>query len=275
MQNLTPEGQRIVADVANRHGVSIGAALALLDALVKGNGYQAQFNHPDLGGMGQWSQGGMIMIGDMFNQGLKHRVDTLCNELAGLLHRQTQSADAQLFQSAIQSDDGISLFVAGSGSPSQWWPRELGRPSSTGAQNDLRYAFFPDRRRLALQQGGVVSVYDTGEHRLTGFAQQQGADESLTFTSQLGLVHAADLPLVTRPCDQPREPTPSVSSSPMPQYLSPPEVVGAPLDTATPPAWRATGDILKAIEALAELRRKGVLTEVEFVSKKTELLSRL
>ena len=30
----------------------------------------------------------MIMIGDMFNQGLKHRVDALCNELAGFLHVQ-------------------------------------------------------------------------------------------------------------------------------------------------------------------------------------------
>jgi hypothetical protein len=35
--------------------------------------------------MGQWSQGGMIMIGDMLNQGLKYRVDALCNELAGIL----------------------------------------------------------------------------------------------------------------------------------------------------------------------------------------------
>jgi hypothetical protein len=38
--------------------------------------------------MGQWSRGGMIMIGDMFNQGLKHRVDTLCKELAGFLSSQ-------------------------------------------------------------------------------------------------------------------------------------------------------------------------------------------
>jgi hypothetical protein len=27
----------------------------------------------------------MIMVGDMFNQGLKYRVDALCSELAGLL----------------------------------------------------------------------------------------------------------------------------------------------------------------------------------------------
>ena len=75
MQGLTPEGERIVEDIARRHGFSTDAATSLLRALAAGNGTQAQFNHPELGGMGQWSQGGMIMIGDMFNNGLKARVD--------------------------------------------------------------------------------------------------------------------------------------------------------------------------------------------------------
>src|SRR5271169_2833440 len=107
MQNLTPEGLRIVADVAERHGVSLDAAVTLLGALAQGNGYQAQFNHPDLGGMGQWLQGGMIMVGDMFNQGLKHRVDALCNELAGLLRdQQLLKVNAGSFQSQSQSGGG-------------------------------------------------------------------------------------------------------------------------------------------------------------------------
>src|SRR5271170_6687732 len=197
MQDLTPEGLRILGDVAKRQGVSLDATVALLDALVRGNGRQAQFDHPDLGGMGQWSQGGMIMVGDMFNQDLRRRVDTLCNELAGLLNGQSSfSANAERFQSQSQSGGGVSLFVAGNGSDGQWWPAELGSPASTGAQNDLRYAFFPRPRRLAIQQGGQVRVYNTGEHRLSGFSQQQGGDQSLTFTSQFGLVRVADLPLV-------------------------------------------------------------------------------
>ena len=81
MQNLTPEGLRMVAGAAERHGVSLDAAVALLGALAEGNGRQAQFNHPDLGGMGQWSEGGMIMVGDMFNHDLKARVDALGNDL--------------------------------------------------------------------------------------------------------------------------------------------------------------------------------------------------
>ena len=72
-------------EVAQRHGVSSDAVLTLLQAIMSGNGTSAQFSHPDLGGMGQWSQGGMVMVGDMFNNALKHRVDMLCSELAGLV----------------------------------------------------------------------------------------------------------------------------------------------------------------------------------------------
>jgi len=35
--------------------------------------------------MGQWTQGGMTMVGDMFNHRLKARVDAVCTELAFLL----------------------------------------------------------------------------------------------------------------------------------------------------------------------------------------------
>ena len=52
-----PEFEHAVADLASRHEVSAEAVRMLLDAMVAGAGSQAQFNHPDLGGMGQWSRG--------------------------------------------------------------------------------------------------------------------------------------------------------------------------------------------------------------------------
>jgi hypothetical protein len=141
MQDLTPEGRRVVDDVATRHGVSVEAVTVLLGALARSGGSQAQFSHPDLGGMGQWSQGGMIMIGDMFNNGLKYRVDALCNELAGLVRNQPLfSADASSFLSQSQNGGGVSLFVEGSGSGGPRWPPERGAPGSAGAQNELHYA---------------------------------------------------------------------------------------------------------------------------------------
>lgn len=169
--------------IAARHGFSPAAARALADALRHGGGRMAQFNHPELGGMGQWSQGGMIMIGDMANNDLKARVDALCKDLAGATGPVPAAAEQQPGQTSHQ----------GSHQGSHWWPQDLGSPSSSGAQNDMRYACFPDKRRLAVMQGGTVCVYDTGEHRITGFSQQQGGSQALRFTSQDGTVRLEDL----------------------------------------------------------------------------------
>ena len=216
MMELTPEGRRVVDELAQRHGVSSDAVLTLLRAVAAGNGTSAQFSHPELGGTGQWSQGGMIMVGDMFNNALKHRVDVLCSELAALVRNQpllaaapsqsqSQSQSSGLPRQGIQGQiqggpgghPGVSLFVPAAGpSFGAWWPAELGAPASTGAQNDIRYACFPAARRLAIQIDGRVTVYDTLDHQISGFSQQQSGDASLTFTSQHGLVRVADLPVV-------------------------------------------------------------------------------
>jgi Short C-terminal domain len=277
MQKLTPEGLAIVDDLARRHAVSRDAVQTLLHALVLGNGTQAQFNHPDLGGMGQWSQGGMIMVGDMFNQGLKYRVDTLCRELASLLRSQPLLGPAEASQSQGQGGGyaGVSLFVPGaSPSSTNWWPSELGNPGSTGAQNNLQYACFPAARRLAIRNGGQVSVYDTGEHRIMGFSQQQSGDQSLTFTSQFGLVRVADLPLASPMSPNSREPSAPNSLEPV-RSETPVAPVKASAPASTAPTSASTDDILTMIERLADLRQKNILTEEEFAAKKAELLNRL
>ena len=286
MLELTPEGRRQVEDVAQRHGVSVDAVLTLLAAVAAGNGTSAQFSHPELGGMGQWSQGGMIMIGDMFNNGLKYRVDQLCNELSALVRAQgwraPASSQSQMqgsggFGYQAQGQGGVSLFVPGAGNPGQWWPAELGMASSTGAQNDIRYACFPATRRLAIQVGGgEVAVYDTQDHQISGFSQQQGGDASLTFSSQYGVVRVADLPRVGAPAPAAPPPPASVAPAappPPPAAIQPPAPSPAP-----PPAAAAAStddEIFGRIERLAELRQKGVLTEEEFAAKKAELLARL
>jgi len=167
-----------IEDIGRRHGFGAEATRALAEALRHGGSRMAQFNHPELGGMGQWSAGGMIMIGDMFNHSLKGRVEALCNDLAGVV----SAAPATGAGSTAQDSTGRN-----------WWPEELGTASATGAQNDMRYACFPDRRRLAVMQDGQVRVYDTGEHRIGGFSQQQSSGQSLSFTSQMGSVRLEDL----------------------------------------------------------------------------------
>ena len=83
---VNPEVENAIADIARRHGLSREAVLSMLFAMHVGGGTMAQFSIPELGGSGQWMQGGMTMVGgNMFDNALKARVDALCGELAQLL----------------------------------------------------------------------------------------------------------------------------------------------------------------------------------------------
>ena len=178
------------AGIAQRHGFSTGAARAIADALRRGGGTMAQFNHPELGGMGQWVSGGMIMIGDMFNNHLKARVDALCRDIAA----SPEPVPAEGEQYSGQTGNWqTGNWQTGNWQTGNWWPDGLGNPSATGSQNEMRYACFPDARRLAVMRDGRVRVYDTGDHRIGGFSQQQSGSQNLTFTSQNGTVRLDDL----------------------------------------------------------------------------------
>lgn len=145
----------------------------------------AQFSHPELGGTGQWMQGGMVMIGDMFNHSLKARVAALCQDLAQHIQTQAPSSSPQnrSFFQPIES--------------AAWWPPELGRPTAQGKQNDLDYAYFAPLNRLAIRQGNVSIVYDTTGYQITGFGQQQTTGlQGLYLTSPQGMIAVMSLPIV-------------------------------------------------------------------------------
>ena len=77
-----------------------------------------------------------------------------------------------------------------------WWPDDLGEPSTSGGQNDVKYAFFGDKHRLAIQRDGKITVYDSADHQVSGVQQQQGGNSSLAFTSQHGTVTINELTVV-------------------------------------------------------------------------------
>ncbi|MCA8879960.1 MAG: SHOCT domain-containing protein [Rhodobacteraceae bacterium] len=278
MLNLTPHGQQVVADIAGRYGVSQQAVEALLVAVNNGGGTQAQFSHPDLGGMGQWSRGGMVMVGDMFNNALKATVDGICTELSN------QLAASQMFvpytpapmpsgssQSQYQGSGGsfgTSFSLQGGGGSR--WPAELGPPASQGSQNNLHYAVFPQTRRLAIDVNGQVTVYDIGDHQIGGFSQQQGGDQSITFTSQYGTVRVADLPVVP-PGGGAAEPSPPANRP----AAAAPETPSGPTIADDQPSGVAQSDVFSMIEKLSRLHQQGVLTDAEYETKKAELLARL
>jgi hypothetical protein len=266
LRQLTEQGRQRIDELAQRYSVSTDAVMTLLQALVNGNGTMAQFNHWELGGDGQWMQGGMTMVGDMFNYGLKAKIEGLCSELSQLLAQQPFASVPASHQSQSQAGQhpggaSISLFVPDvPGRPAgQWWPSELGFPNGSGAQNQVRYAYFNAAHRLAVELNGHVTVYDTLDHQIGGVSQQQGSGGSLTFTSQYGTVGISTLPII------------SVDGVPRRAPASPP----APQPGSLPAATMQESDIFSNIERLADLQKKGVLSSEEFAAKKAELLSRL
>jgi len=284
MLQLTPEGQQKVTALAQRYGVSMEVVSTLLQALVHGHGTMAQFDHPELGGRGQWMPGGMVMVGDMFNQALKATVDGLCTELAAFLAaspfvpaapaRSSMSSRAtphQQQQGGGRSTAGTQAPAAGSwgiaspaGGARAWWPAELGMPAASGTQNAMRYAYFPVQRRLAIAVHEHFWLYDTLDHRVSGVSQQQGPASTVTFTSQHGVVEVSSLPLIAS--GRLRSPDAGSSASTHP--------AAAPLPESDMAAAQAT-DIFTTLDRLAELRHRGILSEEEFATKKAELLRRL
>ena len=273
MQQLTDQGRRRIDELAQHYAVSTDAVMTLLQALVNSNGTMAQFNHGELGGGGQCMRGGMTMTGDMFNYALKAKVDGLCSELSQLLAQRPLVPFPASFQSqggnSHQGGEGagsVSLFVPDDARrqvSGQWWPAELGFPNGSGAQNQVRYAYFNPARRLAVELNGRVTVYDSLDHHIGGVSQQQGSGGTLTFTSQYGTVSISDLPVVSveRVRSHPPEPGQSPTAAPPP---APHRAENA-----------QEADIFTKIERLADLQQKGILSPEEFAAKKTELLSRL
>lgn len=287
MQQLSQVGQQAIAGIAQRHGFSVDAVMHMLDAVVRGNGSMAQFNHGEFAGSGQWMRGGMTMVSDMFNNYLKGRVDNLCNELSGLVANQPGMLQTGSFQSQTQGAPmpAVSWGLSGGSSagepvpsgnlfappPPDWWGPSLRYPNSTGAQNGARYAYFAQARRLAVEFGGTVTIYDTLDHQIGGFSQQQSGDGTMTCSSQFGTVSLSSLPVVSVNGQAPLQappPTPG-SDQGRASYNNTASVVPYGATSGLP------ADPMTTLQKLADLHSAGVLTAEEFSAKKAELLSRL
>jgi hypothetical protein len=278
MTDLTDNGRKIIAEIAGRYGLSQNAAEQMARPVSAGGGSMAQFNIQELGGNGQWMAGGMTMVGDMFNYGLQGTVSNLCGELANAM------ANGPFFNRP--------QTLAGSA----WWPPELGQPASVGGQNQTRYAYFPQARRIAFDPGNgqPIIILDSLDHQIGGFSQQQsGPDDpfaGITYSSQYGQFALSSLPRVQQPASEPQA-NPAIAPEPQAEPAPPPQsqpdlhlqsalmVETPPMQPrpATNPTGLATGttDILDTIERLAALRDAGALTEDDYSLKKAELLARL
>lgn len=177
MPPLSYQGLAVVDKLAERHDFSRDAIAHMVSAVADGGGQMAMFSHPEFGGPGQWMQGGMLMLSDPANHVLEAKVDALCHEIGERLANQPGQPNAE--------------------KNTAWWPSELGSPNATGEQNGLRYAYFAQARRLVVQTEDTIRIYDTLDHRIGGFAQQQGSQSRLTVTGQHGDIDLASLPVIS------------------------------------------------------------------------------
>src|SRR5260370_10592813 len=228
-----------------------------------------------MGGGGQGMGGGMTVVGDMFNHGLKAKVDGLCCELSQILAMEPFVPFPAGFQSQSQGQGGgqregghdvldtgsVSLFVPETPgrASGEWWPTELGSPNGTGAQNQVRYAYFNQKRRLAVELNGHVTVYDTLDHQISGVSQQQGRGGSLTLTSQHGTVSVSTLPVVWVDGVQTKASEPRV----------------APATEPYRPDSAQETDLFAQIERLAALHKKGIRSSEDLPTDRAEPLARL
>jgi hypothetical protein len=289
VQQLSPAGQQVTAGIAQRQGFSIDAVRHMLDAVLHGNGSMAQFSHGEFSGSGQWMHGGMTMVSDMFNNGLKGRVDSLCSELSNLICNQPGLMPAGSFQSQIQGAPmaavawGGERGSAGSGPsnsdnlfvppPPDWWGSSLRYPNSTGAQNGARYAYFAQARRLAAEVDGTVTIYDTLDHQIGDFSQQQSGDGTMSCNSHFGTVLLASLPVVSVNGQRPfQAPVPAAAPGSSSAWGSG-NTAGPSL--ANNRVSAAPADLLSILQKLADLHSAGIPTAGEFSTKKADLLSRL
>lgn len=157
-------------EIAAKYDLSPTVVQHVAQAIALGNGQQAQFNDPELGGMGQWMPG-MLMIGDAFNYTLKAKVDALCHELA----------------QAFRDGDLRGFSTYQEMSQSKWWSLDLENPSISGGQNTLKYVYFREKHRLIVSLNQHETIYDTSPHIIIGVSQQQANNRMmLIFQTQSG-----------------------------------------------------------------------------------------
>jgi hypothetical protein len=284
MKQLTPEGQQIINNIAQRYNFSPDAVFSMLQSVINGNGSMAQFNHPEFGGSGQWMRGGMIMLGDMFNNGLKNSVGGLCQELSNLIASQPGLIQSGSFQSQHQGTQqqsnyggnqqqqnstgtsGTCQLVCTSACRKFWklvarWPAIP--PPVQVRKITCVMPILPPFGGWQLKQMGMLPFTTHLDHQIGGFSQQQSVGSSITFTSQYGLVDIKTLPVISIdnvPVQKPDQSQPVPSFQPRPDNTQ---------------FTNQEADIFTAIEKLANLKDKGILTDAEYSAKKAELLARL
>lgn len=241
MVELTPQGRARVVALSARHGASFEATLTLLRALIEGDGKSARFDHPELGGAGEWLAGGPTILSDLFNHDLKAKVAALCGDLAAMLDQ----VDKEIAIDAASGDTfAVRLFEptqAPRDDAEPFWPAAWSVPDRVVRTPDLSYAVFDQAQRLALIEGGQVAHLATDQRRIERLKREADGlivaetDQGEVMLEEYGLAHdeedvaaARVVPTATATsgADETRSAkraaAPASATAPMPSFASTP-----------------------------------------------------
>jgi hypothetical protein len=166
--------------LAEQYAIDASVLEDLLRQLERTQGRQAQFNHPALGGYGQW-QSGMLMISAMNDHALKARVTRLFEDLLPLTRVPTTPPQPSPITPPPAPGSGASQ---GQQQSSQGGTGG-GRSGFSGAQNGISYRYDSASNQLVIND---TDTYDTTGYRLTGVSasQQNGGASSLVIHTDVG-----------------------------------------------------------------------------------------
>ena len=287
MRNLTPAGQQLIEEAAQRHGFSTDAVMSMLESVIRGNGSMAQSRTPNLVAPANGCFGGMTMVSDMFNNYLKGRVDGLCSELSRLIASQPDMIRSGSFQSqsqGIQRQDGGGL--------------QHQQSAGYGGSNQQQTAAGPVGHREPVCSGRPRHLWRLVARRSLGSPTVPVLRTTSAMPSSHGPAPGHRSEWQGDGIRHARSPDQRVLAAAIPRRIPhlceparpgcrrhPPGCLGR-WGSAAGVAARAGGarqhsspsreaDVFATIEKLAQLHAKGILSEEEFSAKKAELLSRL
>ncbi len=297
MLKLTPEGERIVAGLAERYRIGTDAVKAMLDAVNRGGGTMAQFNVSELGGGGQWMRGGMTMVGDMFNNSLKATVDNLCSELSDLIANQPNFFAPPVSQSQQQSQGGgwqsqgsglsqhSGLSQGGGLSQGSGLSQHSGLSQGSGRPGEGVSLFVPQSSFQGWWPPELGSPSSTGSQNSLRYAYFPGSNRlAIDASGRVEVYDTTGYDIYGFGQQQSGDASITFSSQRgvvrvdgLPRISGQPAAVSAPapeMPGSSAPAGGDHGSILSLLEQLGALKDKGILTEEEFAAKKAELLKR-
>jgi hypothetical protein len=162
---------QIISSLAKKYGLPSEIVQQLAYEMQKNRGEAVRFDIEYLGGKGRWKLNQSASVGNGFDVELNNFITDLCSDLSDHIRADAANVDDDdddeaptipsrpRGNSALDDTIGIPPLSL---KPNVWWPEDFGdEPDMTGHVGEIRYAYFPQRRRLVLRQGLRNRIFDT------------------------------------------------------------------------------------------------------------------